>query len=220
MKRSWWKLIVVAALVAAVAVVVAVKNNATDAGTSVAQDSDLAAPIDERAAKESAATPTEKALPRPATPTEAATSDSDAAPNAAKNGTQAAASAKGPVSKPSTEAAKPASPEKPKPRPQPAEKPEQAKKQLPKLIDLGATKCIPCKMMAPILEELKKEYRGRLEVVFIDVWENHGEAEKYGIRAIPTQIFYDENGKEFHRHEGFFAKEDILKTFRDNGIEL
>ena len=91
---------------------------------------------------------------------------------------------------------------------------------MPKLVDLGATKCIPSKMMAPLLEELKKEYKGKLVVVFIDVWENRGEAEKYGIQSIPTQIFYDENGKEFFRHEGFFPKEDILKTFKDNGIKL
>ena len=43
---------------------------------------------------------------------------------------------------------------------------------LPKLMDLGADKCIPCKMMAPILEELKKEYAGQMDVEFIDVWKN------------------------------------------------
>jgi len=217
-KHSWWKLIVVAVLVAAVAVVVAVKNNAPDAGTSVVQDSDLAAPTDERATKESAATPTEKALPRPAAPTEVAKPDSKTASDEPTKGPQAAASMKGPVPKPGGEKPKASLVEKPKP--EPAAKPQKAKKQLPKLVDLGATKCIPCKMMAPILEELKKEYKGRLEVVFIDVWENRGEAENYGIQSIPTQIFYDENGKEFARHEGFFPKEDILKTFKDNGIKL
>lgn len=100
----------------------------------------------------------------------------------------------------------------------PAAKP--AVKALPKLLDLGADKCIPCKMMAPILEELKKEYKGSLEVVFIDVWENREAADKYGIRTIPTQIFYDAKGKEIARHTGFFSKEDILKTFKDNGVKL
>lgn len=95
-----------------------------------------------------------------------------------------------------------------------------AAKPLPKLLDLGADKCIPCKMMAPILEELRKEYKGSLEVVFIDVWENRDAAEKYGIRSIPTQIFYDATGKEIARHTGFFSKEDILKTFKDNGVKL
>jgi len=91
---------------------------------------------------------------------------------------------------------------------------------LPRLVDLGATKCIPCKMMAPILEGLKKEYKGRLEVVFIDVWENPDEAKKSGIKIIPTQIFYDASGKELYRHEGFFSKEDILGKWKEFGVDL
>ena len=65
------------------------------------------------------------------------------------------------------------------------------KKGLPKLLDLGAGKCIPCKMMAPILEEMKKEYAGTLEVEFIDVWKNPDAGKQYQIEVIPTQIFYD-----------------------------
>jgi thioredoxin 1 len=93
-------------------------------------------------------------------------------------------------------------------------------KALPRLIDLGADKCIPCKMMAPILEELKKEYAGRLQVDFIDVWKNPEEAERYGIKLIPTQIFFDASGKERFRHEGFISKEDILGKWKELGIEL
>lgn len=89
---------------------------------------------------------------------------------------------------------------------------------LPKLVDLGAGKCIPCKMMEPILDELKREYAGKLDIVVIDVWENQFEDRRYGIRVIPTQIFYDANGKEFFRHEGFFSKEEILETFKDAGL--
>jgi len=91
---------------------------------------------------------------------------------------------------------------------------------LPRLVDLGATKCIPCKLMAPILEELKKEYKGRLEVVFVDVWENPQEAKNSGIKIIPTQIFYDASGKELYRHEGFFSKEDILGKWKEFGINF
>jgi thioredoxin 1 len=91
---------------------------------------------------------------------------------------------------------------------------------LPKLVDLGAKSCIPCKMMAPVLEELKTEYQGKLEVVFIDVWENPQEGEAYGIRFIPTQIFYDAQGKELFRHSGYFSKKDILKTFKEKGVSL
>jgi len=91
---------------------------------------------------------------------------------------------------------------------------------LPKLLDLGAGKCIPCKKMAPILEELKQEYAGSLEVLFIDVWQDSSAGEKYGIESIPTQIFYDASGKERFRHEGFFSKEDILAKWRELGVEL
>ena len=89
---------------------------------------------------------------------------------------------------------------------------------LPRLVDLGADKCVPCKMMAPILEELRAEQAGRFEVVFIDVWKNKEEAAKYGIDLIPTQIFYAADGRELFRHEGFFAKEEILAKWKELGI--
>src|ERR1035437_6190793 len=91
---------------------------------------------------------------------------------------------------------------------------------LPKLLDLGAGKCIPCKMMAPILEELKKEYAGRMNVEFIDVWVNPDAGKPYGIEVIPTQIFYDAEGKELFRHVGFFAKEDILAKWKELGVDV
>ncbi len=91
---------------------------------------------------------------------------------------------------------------------------------LPRLVDFGAGKCIPCKMMAPILEELKKEYAGVLKVDFIDVWENPNAGQQYGINVIPTQIFYDSTGKELFRHEGFFSKEDILAKWKELGFEM
>ncbi len=91
---------------------------------------------------------------------------------------------------------------------------------LPRLVDLGADKCIPCKMMAPILDELASEYKGQMEVVFIDVWKNREEGQKYGIRAIPTQIFYSAEGREVFRHTGFFPKEEILAKWKELGVEL
>jgi thioredoxin 1 len=91
---------------------------------------------------------------------------------------------------------------------------------LPRLVDLGADKCIPCKMMAPVLAELAKEYSGRFDVVFIDVWKNREEGESYGIRLIPTQIFYGSDGKELFRHEGFYAKKDILAKWKELGLDL
>jgi thioredoxin 1 len=100
----------------------------------------------------------------------------------------------------------------------PATPPE--KKPLPKLIDLGAGKCIPCKMMFPVLDDLKKEYASKLEVEFIDVWNNPDAGKQYGIEVIPTQIFYDATGKELFRHIGFFAKDDILAKWKELGVGL
>jgi thioredoxin 1 len=90
----------------------------------------------------------------------------------------------------------------------------------PKLVDLGAGKCIPCKMMAPILEDLRVNYSNQIEVVFYDVWENPEPARQFGIRVIPTQIFLAADGRELFRHEGFFAKEDILAKWREFGVNL
>jgi len=91
---------------------------------------------------------------------------------------------------------------------------------LPRLVDLGAGKCIPCKQMKPILADLTREYADQFSVVFIDVWENREEGPKYGIRMIPTQIFYGADGKELFRHEGFYAKKDILAKWRELGVAV
>ena len=91
---------------------------------------------------------------------------------------------------------------------------------LPRLVDLGAGKCIPCKLMAPILEDLKKTCAGKLTIQFIDVWENPKAGEEYGVKLIPTQIFYDAAGKELFRHEGFYSQEDILAKWKEFGVEL
>jgi thioredoxin 1 len=77
------------------------------------------------------------------------------------------------------------------------------------MVDLGAKSCIPCKMMTPILEELEKQYKDRAAIVFIDVWKRPDQTPLFGIKAIPTQIFYDKNGKEVRRHEGFMDKQSI-----------
>jgi thioredoxin 1 len=91
---------------------------------------------------------------------------------------------------------------------------------LPRLLDLGATTCIPCKLMAPILGELQEEYRGRMEVAFIDVRKDPDLARQHRIQVIPTQIFYDASGTELYRHVGFISKEDILATWEKLGVRL
>jgi thioredoxin 1 len=87
------------------------------------------------------------------------------------------------------------------------------------MIDLGAKKCIPCKMMAPIMEKMEKKYEGRAAIVFIDVWEHREQARRFGIRGIPTQIFFDADGKEVVRHLGFMPEEAIVKALSQLGVK-
>jgi thioredoxin 1 len=95
-----------------------------------------------------------------------------------------------------------------------------ARAAVPRLVDLGAGKCIPCKEMAPILAQLRTDYAGRLDVVFIDVWERPEEARAYRVVMIPTQIFYAADGREVARHEGFIDREAILAKWKALGVEL
>jgi thioredoxin 1 len=92
-------------------------------------------------------------------------------------------------------------------------------KKLPRLVDLGRGTCIPCKQMAPILKELTDEYNGRAIVEVIDLRERPEAAKEYGIKLIPTQIFFDRNGSEVSRHEGFLAKDAIIAKFREMGVK-
>jgi thioredoxin 1 len=97
--------------------------------------------------------------------------------------------------------------------------PEVPVKGMVTMIDLGAKKCIPCKMMAPILAKLEKEYAGRAAIVFLDVWEDPKPAHRFGIRGIPTQIFFDKEGKEVFRHLGFLSEEEIVRRLKDMGVK-
>jgi len=97
--------------------------------------------------------------------------------------------------------------------------PVQSDTKLPRLVDLGANTCIPCKEMAPILADLQREYMGRITIEVIDVNENREAARTYQIRVIPTQILFDAKGKEVGRHEGFIPKEDLLKAFEMVGVK-
>ena len=87
------------------------------------------------------------------------------------------------------------------------------------MIDLGAKSCVPCKMMAPIMEKLEKDYEGKAAILFIDVWKDPDQAKRYGIRAIPTQIFYDKEGKEKYRHVGFMSEEAIVTQLKKMGVD-
>ena len=86
------------------------------------------------------------------------------------------------------------------------------------MLDLGADQCIPCKMMVPVMEKVEKKYKGKAAIVFIDVWKNKEPAKRFGIRAIPTQIFFDKEGKEVYRHTGFMGEADIDLQLKKMGV--
>ena len=96
---------------------------------------------------------------------------------------------------------------------------EIAQSPLPKLLDFGAGKCIPCKKMAPILKELAEEYKDRIIIKIIEIYDERELTQTNGIRLIPTQIFFDSKNKEVFRHEGFMDKEAIKKVFDKMGVK-
>ena len=91
-------------------------------------------------------------------------------------------------------------------------------KGMPTMLDLGANECMPCKMMVPVMEKVEKKYKGKAAIVFIDVWKDKAPAKRFGIRAIPTQIFFNAEGKEVYRHEGFMGEADIDTVFQRMGV--
>jgi thioredoxin 1 len=91
---------------------------------------------------------------------------------------------------------------------------------LPRLLDLGSDKCIPCKMMAPTLAELSHTYKGSFDVDVVDVRVDRAAVTRHAIRVIPTQIFYDASGRERFRHEGFMSREAILAKWAELGVKV
>lgn len=101
-----------------------------------------------------------------------------------------------------------------------ADKPAKAPASLPRLVDLGSDRCQSCLAMMPVLEALTIEYEGRFEVLFIDIWREPEEADRYDIQLIPTQIFFDSGGKELFRHKGFYSRKEILAKWKDLGFKF
>jgi thioredoxin 1 len=96
-----------------------------------------------------------------------------------------------------------------------------AKKPVVTFIELGSVKCIPCRMMQPVMKAIEQKYEAQIKVIFYDVWKDdqRSYAKQYGIRLIPTQVFLDEDGKEIMRHEGYFPEKDIDKFLQSKGLK-
>ena len=88
-------------------------------------------------------------------------------------------------------------------------------------VELGSVRCIPCQQMQPIMKSVEEKFGTQVKVVFYDVWTEAGApyAQKYGIQAIPTQVFLDENGQEYFRHVGFFPEEELVKVLQQKGVK-
>lgn len=86
------------------------------------------------------------------------------------------------------------------------------------MLELGSVGCIPCEQMKPVMEKLRTNYKGKLEVIFVDVRKDRDISWRFGVTVIPTQVFLDQNGKEFHRHWGFYEYEEIVPVLKKAGI--
>lgn len=89
-------------------------------------------------------------------------------------------------------------------------------------VELGSVGCIPCDKMQPIMKEITEEYGDQVEVIFYDVrkHKNKKYAQEYRVRVIPTQVFLNERGQEYHRHIGFYPKEKVLEALENGGVEI
>ena len=86
------------------------------------------------------------------------------------------------------------------------------------MLELGSVGCISCEQMKPVMQKLRDTYQGKLDVIFIDVREDHKTGRQFGVHAIPTQVFLDKTGKEFHRHIGFYSYEEIVPELKKAGL--
>jgi thioredoxin 1 len=103
------------------------------------------------------------------------------------------------------------------PTPAPADSPGEAPKVT--FVELGSDSCVPCKEMRPVMDAVQRTFGDQLEIVFYDVWEDEAPAREYGIQYIPTQVFLDEDGVEFHRHTGFYPQAEIEALLVEHGLK-
>ena len=86
------------------------------------------------------------------------------------------------------------------------------------MLELGSVGCIPCEQMKPVMQKLRDTYKGKLEVIFVDVRVDRPSAVRFGVTLIPTQVFLDKRGKEFHRHVGFHDFDEIVPVLYKAGL--
>ncbi|MFP4428835.1 MAG: thioredoxin [Desulfovermiculus sp.] len=95
--------------------------------------------------------------------------------------------------------------------------PEVIKDSQPVLVDFWAPWCGPCRAIAPVLEELAKEYEGKIKILKMNVDENPSTPSKYGIRAIPTLILF-KNGDVVGQVTGAVSKSNLKDMINQKGL--
>lgn len=87
-------------------------------------------------------------------------------------------------------------------------------------IELGSVRCIPCQKMQPVIKSVEEKYGDQVKVIFYDVWTPQGkeDAKQFDFDGIPTQLFLDENGREYFRHVGFFPEDELVKILKQKGV--
>ena len=87
------------------------------------------------------------------------------------------------------------------------------------LVVLGTPTCPPCIRMKPILEKIGRQYAEKVAVIPVDVSIHTEQAARFGVKAIPVEVFFDADGREVYRHVGFMSEKDILNQFRKMGLQ-
>lgn len=86
------------------------------------------------------------------------------------------------------------------------------------MLELGSIGCVSCEQMKPVMQKLRETYAGKLEVIFVDIREDRKSGRRFRVLMMPTQVFLDREGREFHRHIGFYSFDEIASVLKKAGI--
>ena len=212
MKANKW---IILAVIVLLVVVLSMKQRADRVapGPPGAQET----PADTAEPAPSPAAPRATEPPKPPPPPTQAEEGPQAPTESEATGTTSAAEATPTAVEPSQEPAAPAEPRQEKPL-SGAKLAECLASGRPTLVEFGANHCPACRRMEPVIEEAAAKYKGKAHVVYVDVVPYARVAHKYGIRLIPTQIFFGSDGKEATRHIGYYPLTDIARELAALGV--
>ncbi len=85
-------------------------------------------------------------------------------------------------------------------------------------IELGSITCVPCKQMEKVLEATEEKYGDQIEVIFYDIMKDRSKSKEYNVRIMPTQVFLNSDGKEIHRHIGYYPQKQLDEFLQKQGL--